>query len=33
VDEQIARGAAERMAQEARRDQQALDDMSRRRTP
>jgi flagellar export protein FliJ len=33
MDEQIARDTAERAAQEARRDQQALDDMSRRRTP
>jgi putative NADH-flavin reductase len=33
VDEQIARDAAERTAQETQRDQQALDDMSRRRMP
>jgi tRNA U55 pseudouridine synthase TruB len=33
VDEQIARDAAERAAQQARRDQQVLDDMSRRRKP
>jgi hypothetical protein len=33
VEEQIARDATERAARDERRDQQTLDDMSRRRTP